>query len=148
MKDVLGVLWLIGLTTVLPLLSIWFSTRKKINETNKRQEILMAMLEKNPDMDVEEWLDKLSPKKKLIKENLLTKLLCGIIFLFAGIGIIFLGILILIFGFEGYDPVAMYFLGSMAFAAGIAFTVNYRVGKKLLAKEIKAEEEQGGQEQA
>lgn len=148
MGDVLGVIWLIGLTTVLPLLSVWFSTRKKINETNKRQEILMAMLEKNPDMDVEEWLGKLSPKKTLLKEKLLTKHLLGIICLVAGPGIILLGIIIWIFGIEGYDPAAMYFLGSMAFAAGIAFIVNYRVGKKLLAKEIEAEEKQETQEQA
>lgn len=44
MTEVLGVLWLIGLTCILPILSIWFSMRKKINETNKRQEILMAAL--------------------------------------------------------------------------------------------------------
>lgn len=48
----------------------------------------MAVLEKNPDMDVEQWLEKLSPQKKLLKEKLLTKLLWGIICLIAGIGVI------------------------------------------------------------
>ena len=33
-----------------------------------------------------------------------------------------------------------YWLGGSIFAIGIAFLVNYAVGKKLLAKEIEAEE--------
>ena len=74
MEEELGILWLIGLTCALPVLAIWLSTRKEINDTNKRQEILMAVLEKNPDMDVEQWLEKLSPKEKLLKEKLLLTL--------------------------------------------------------------------------
>ena len=143
MKDVIGAIWLIGLTIVLPLLTIWFSSRKKINETNKRQEILMAVLEKNPDMDVEEWLDKLSPKKKLLKEKLLSKLLWGIICLIAGISILVVGICVA----ESY---AGNILGSVfgggILAVGIALVASFFVGKKFLAKEIEAEEKQKIQE--
>ena len=147
MDDVLGVVWLIGLTTVLPLLAIWFSTRKKINETNKRQEILMAVLEKNPDMDVEQWLEKLSPKKKLLKEKLLTKLLWGIICLIAGLGIIGASIYGAI-AFPGRkdETIASSIFGGGILAIGIALVTSFFVGKKFLAKEIEAEEKQKIQE--
>ncbi|MCQ2134226.1 MAG: hypothetical protein MJY88_04590 [Bacteroidales bacterium] len=147
MDDVLGFFWLIGVSTILPLLSIWFSTRKKINETNKRQEILMAVLEKNPDMDVEQWLEKLSPKKKLLKEKLLTKLLWGIICLIAGIGVIgvsIYGAVNIIGGTD--DPIVGIVLGGGIFAVGIALVASFFVGKKFLAKEIEAEEKQKIQE--
>ena len=47
MEEVLGVLWLIGCSTVLPIIIIWLVTRKQTNETNKRTEIIMSALEKN-----------------------------------------------------------------------------------------------------
>ena len=149
MDELLGVIWLIGLTTVLPLLAIWFSTRKKINETNKRQEILMAVLEKNPDMDVEEWLDKLSPKKKLLKEKLLTKLLWGIICLIAGLSIIGAGIYVAV-SYEGVrdEAFAASIFGGGILAVGVALVASFFVGKKFLAKEIEAEEKQKIQKQA
>ena len=147
MSDELGVLWLIGLTTVLPVLSIWFSMRKKINETNKRQEILMAVLEKNPDMDMEQWLEKLSPKKKLLKEKLLTKLLWGIICLIAGLGIIGASIYGAIAFPGGKDEaIASSIFGGGILAVGIALVASFFVGKNFLAKEIEAEEKQKIQE--
>lgn len=45
-----------------------------MNETNTRTQIVLAAIEKNPDMDVEELMKKISPKKKLLKEKLLSKL--------------------------------------------------------------------------
>ena len=57
---------------VLPIIFIWMETRRKMNETNARTQIVTAALEKNPDMDVEELLKKISPKKKLLKEKLNT----------------------------------------------------------------------------
>lgn len=139
MSEIIGILWLIGLTCVLPILSIWFSMRRKINETNKRQEILLAVLEKNPDMDVEEWLDKLSPKKKLLKEKLLSKLLWGIICLIAGICILIVGICVA----ESYaGKILGSVFGGGILAVGIALVASFFVGKKFLARDIEAEEKQ------
>ncbi|MEE3486346.1 MAG: hypothetical protein VZQ98_18740, partial [Bacteroidales bacterium] len=77
---------------VLPIIFIWMETRRKMNETNARTQIVTAALEKNPDMDVEEILKKVSRKPKLLKEKLLTKLLWGFITSLLGIGLIVLGI--------------------------------------------------------
>ena len=57
MEESLSILWFIGCSTVLPIIIIWLVTRKQINETNKRTEIMMSALEKNPDVNVAEWLD-------------------------------------------------------------------------------------------
>ena len=94
----------------------------------------MAVLEKNPDMDVEQWLEKLSPKEKLLKEKLLSKLLWGVICLIAGTGIIVVNI------YE-YSIVGIIF-GAGVLAVGIALVANFFIGKTFLAKEIEAEEKQ------
>lgn len=59
---------------VLPILITWFNTRRKMNESTNRTRIVLAALEKNPDLDVEELMKKISPKQKLLKEKLLSKL--------------------------------------------------------------------------
>lgn len=56
MEEVLSIVWLIGCSTILPIVIIWLVTRKQINETNKRKDIIIAALEKNPDINVAEWL--------------------------------------------------------------------------------------------
>lgn len=126
---------------VLPIIFIWMETRRKMNETNARTQIVTAALEKNPDMDVEELLKKISPKKKLLKEKLLTKLLWGFITSLLGIGLIVLGIYMKSSGL-GIDvdiQTALCF-GLILLAIGAAFIINYGVGRKMLAKEIEAEE--------
>ena len=136
MQQVLGVFWLIGCSTVLPIIIIWLVTRKQINETNKRTEIIMSALEKNPDVNVAEWLDKLAPdnKGKLMKEKLMTKLTWGIICLILGIGpIIYRACFSLV------SSMPTFLGGGALFAVGIALLVSFFFGKKFLAKEIEAE---------
>lgn len=143
MQNELAIIWLICFSTVLPLITIWLITRKKINDTNKRQEILLAVLEKNPDMDMAEWLEKLSPKKKLIKEKLLAKLVWGIICLIVATGIIGISIYGAVNKIGGTDdPIIAIVVSGGILAIGIALVANFFIGKKFLAKEIEAEEKQ------
>ena len=100
----------------------------------------MAVLEKNPDMDVEQWLEKLSPKEKLLKEKLISKLQWGIVCLIAGIGIIGVSIYGGVNKIGGTDIGIA--LGGGILAVGIALVASFFVGKKFLAKEIEAEEKQ------
>lgn len=126
---------------VLPIIFIWMETRQKMNETNARTQIVTAALEKNPDMDVEELLKKISPKKKLLKEKLLTKLLWGFITSLLGIGLIVLGIYMKSSGLGiDVDVQTALCFGLILLAIGAAFIINYGVGRKMLAKEIEAEE--------
>jgi len=127
---------------VLPIVFIWLETRRKMNETNARTQIVTAAIEKNPDMDVEELMKKISSKKKSLKEKLLAKLLWGCIAAIMGVGLLALGICIktqddYCSNDEFIVPICF---GVILLGIGAAFIINYGVGKKMLAKEMEAEE--------
>ncbi len=112
-----------------------------MNETNARTQIALAAIEKNPDMDIEELLKKISTKGKLLKEKLLTKLLWGCLTTLLGLGLIGFGVYLGASGIGGTDdPMTSVCFGLISLGVGIAFLINYGVGKKMLAKEIEAEE--------
>lgn len=126
---------------ILPIVAILAVVRKKMNDTNQRTQIVLAAIEKNPEMDIEELLKKISAKPRLLKEKLLIKLLWGCLATLLGIGLMGTG------AWMGYvggsvpnDIYAAVCFGLIALGVGIAFLVNYFVGKKMLAKEIEAEE--------
>lgn len=126
---------------ILPIFAIWMGIRKDINESKNRTQVMLAAIEKNPDVDIEELMAKISPKKKLLKEKLLNKLLAGCITAFLGIG--FLGYTAYA-GYVGYSSSdnikGMFLAGVVLLGVGIALFINYFVGKKMLAKEMVAEE--------
>ena len=127
----------------LPILLVWLDNRKKINETNQRTQIVLSALEKNPNLDVEELIKKMAPtqKKKLLKEKLLTKLLWGCVIGFLGLGLIGFAIYLHVTSQGGRSdtPTSTCF-GLVLLGIGIAFLVNYFIGKKMLAKEMEAEQ--------
>ena len=53
-----------------------------------RKEIILAALEKNANIDVEELVRKMNAPAKLLKEKLLSKLTSGLIVSFIGIGLL------------------------------------------------------------
>ncbi len=143
MEEIVALLIPLGCGCVLPILVVWFAIRSRMNETNKRTEIVLAAIEKNPEMDIEELMKKISPKKKLIKEKLLSKLLWGSLSTMLGLGLAGFG------AYLGYtstggsdDPLTSICFGLTLLAIGIAFLINYYVGKKMLANEMEAEEKQ------
>ena len=93
-------------------------------------------------MDIEEIMKKISPKPRLLKEKLLTKLLCGCLAILLGIGLIGTGAWMGYVGGSVPDDIyAVVCFGLIALGVGIAFMINYFVGKKMLAKEMEAEEQ-------
>ena len=126
---------------VLPIVAILSGVRKKMNETNQRTQIVLAAIEKNPDMDIEELMKKISRNGKLLKEKLLTKLLWGCLTTLVGIVLIGFGIYLDANHLGGTDdPLTAVGFGAISFVVGIAFLFTYFAGKKMLAKEIEAEE--------
>ena len=126
---------------VLPIMFFWFEMRRKMNDTNQRTQIVLAAIEKNPDMDLEELMAKISPKRKLLKEKLLSKLLWGGIIAFVGFSTLVSTLWLDWLG--GADPemlFLLYVIGGVLFGIGLAFIINYFVGKKMLAKEMEAEQ--------
>lgn len=127
---------------ILPIVIVWLHVRTKMNETNQRTQIVLAALEKNPDMNIEELMKSMAPKKRLLKEKLLTKLLWGGIITFLGVA---LDLFCIIIGYIGGMPSAALqqfsLIGALLSGIGIALLVNYHIGKKMLAKEMEAEEQ-------
>ena len=123
---------------ILPIVMVWLQTRRKISESKDRTQIVMAALEKNPDMDVEELIKKMAPQKKLLKEKLLTKLLWGSILTFVGIGILSFGIYWTVANRDPKNPFNL--IAPIILCTGIAFLISFAVGKKMLAKEMEAEQ--------
>ena len=70
---------------ILPIMIVWLNNRRRIIENNSRTQIVLAAMEKNPGMDIDEMLKKMAPKQKLLKEKLLAKLLWGCITLLFGV---------------------------------------------------------------
>lgn len=140
--DIVGVLVPIGICVVLPILIVWLVIRLKIHESNKRTEIVLAAIEKNGEVDVEEFLKKLNPPTKTLKEKMLGKLLASGIFSFVGL-VILVSVLVefLIGGINDKVFFVGLLLGGIIFAIGIAFFITYRVGKKMLSGEMEAETE-------
>ena len=141
-----GLVFMIVCAGIVPIFYMWQSARKKMNETDTRKQIVLAAIEKNKETDVEELLKKMAPmqKKTLLKEKLLTKLLWGWIIALVGIGLI--GFRVCYSYTDAPNRGFLEFLsllaltGSVLLAIGIAFLVNYFVGKKMLAQEMEAEE--------
>ena len=142
MEDLVAILVPIACGCVLPIMVVWLAIRQSMNETNQRTQIVLAAIEKNPDMDIEELMKKISPKKKLLKEKLLSKLLWGSIITFLGVALIgFCIVQVFVGGMPTADLQQFSLFGAVLSGIGIAFLVNYYVGKRMLAKEIEAEEQ-------
>lgn len=127
----------ISVCVVLPIVVVSLTLRQKMNRDNVRKDIILAALEKNADVDVEALVRKMNTPDKLLKEKLLKKLQWGCIFTIVGIGL-------LIFTFTTYRDDVLPFTAISSFISlglGISFIINYFVGKKMLVKEMEAEEQ-------
>ena len=130
----------IAICVVLPIAIVWMTTRTRIKRDNLRKEIILAAMEKNSDIDIEEMTKKLNRPRKLLKEKLIMRLLYGSIFV--GFGIltyVALAVYMCIFRPDKDMFVVLSLLAVPSLAVGIAFLINFFVGKNMLAKEMEAE---------
>ncbi len=126
-----------GLVVVFPILYVWLTERNKQHETDKRSEIAMAIIEKNPDIDIQEFLNKLNPPKESYKEKMLKimhyEVLWGTICTIGGIVAILVTITLSILqGFDGaVIPIGSVF-GVVPLAVGCGLLAAYNNAKKTL----------------
>lgn len=132
----------ISICVVLPIIVVKLITRERINRDNMRKDIILAAMEKNTDIDVEEMMKKLNGPKKLLKEKLMTKLLIGsVLIIFSILVYVAMTVYMIYMGFERNMFIALSLAAVPALAIGIGFLINYFIGKKMLAKEMEAEEQ-------
>lgn len=126
-----------GLVVVFPILYVWLTERNKQHETDKRSEIAMAIIEKNPDIDIQEFLNKLNPPKESYKEKMLKimhyEVLWGTICMIGGIvTILVVVVLSILQDFDGaFIPLGSVF-GIVPLAVGCGLLAAYNNAKKTL----------------
>ena len=133
----------ISICVVLPTLIVRLIGRVKQNETNRKAEIMLKALDNGAKIDSDFF--KSQSGSKTIKERLLGRLTGACVTGLLGVAL--LGVAIYMasrLDWSTDDDVIMMtvLLGGILFAIGIALFIVYFTGKKLLAKEIAAEEKQ------
>jgi len=133
----------LAVCVILPTVVVWLIIRAVINRENARKEIILAALEKDSGMDVEQIVRKLQPRGRLLKEKLLYRLLWGTICGVSGLIFIAVGIYYAA-GTEASDDTVVVFImaGGNILGVGMAFLINFFAGRNMLASEIEAEQKQ------
>lgn len=137
----------IGICVILPVLIVWLITRykDKKNETNKQ--IIVTALEKNPNLNQAELLEMLNSPKKTLKEKMFNRHLWAIICLGLGLLMVIGGLVTFIGDLAAVHyngvlfSVTLFVIGGANLAVGTGFLVNFLLGKKVLSKELSAEEQ-------
>lgn len=130
-----------GVAVVLPIAIVAIVFKSALASERNRKEIVLAVLEKNPDIDVEQLMKNLKKSEKLIKEKLLARLERGCLCCLMGVAFM---LLYFFLGVQGEDLIVV--VGAALIAIGIAFLVSYFVGRRMLAKEMEAEQQNMKQE--
>ena len=132
----------LGVCVVLPVLIVWIIARTRKNETDRKAEVMLKAIEAGATVDMNQFnTEKKAPKT--IKQELLEKLNGACITSLMGLAFLALS-LWSEFGrglpddlfMEDLLPVA----GCVMLAVGIGLFISYFTGKRLLAKDIEAEE--------
>lgn len=131
----------IGVAVVLPIAIVAIVFRSALASERNRKEIVLAVLEKNPDIDVEQLMKNLKKSEKLIKEKLLARLERGCLCCLMGMAFM---VLYFFLGVQGEDLIVV--VGAALIAIGIAFLISYFVGRRMLAQEMEAEQQNMKQE--
>ena len=127
----------IAVCVVLPVMIVWLISRVRQNETNRKAEIMLKAIENGQSIDPEIFKSK--KQTTSVKKDLLDKLNGACITTLMGLAFL----LLLLFkvqtlGFEDFLP---YAAGAML-AVGIGLFISYFAGKKMMAKEMEAEEKE------
>ena len=133
----------IFICVILPVSIVLIIGLVRRNETNRKAEVMLKAIENGVPVDLEQ----LNPKKKSksIKQDLLEKLNGACITGIMGIGFLTLGIL----RTQSWEFGRNMFLnkfwlpaGAVLLAVGIGLLISYLAGKKMLTKELEAEEKE------
>lgn len=128
----------IGVAVVLPITVVAIVFRSAMASERNRKEIILAALEKNPNLNVEDLVKQMKKSEKLIKEKLLANLQHGCLCCLMGVAFV------LLYFFLSMQKEILIIAGTVLIAVGIAFLVSYFVGRRMLEKE--AEEQNMKQE--
>lgn len=136
----LDVLIPLGVCVVMPVLIVWLTVRARQNETNRKAEVMIKAIESGAEIDPNYFKP---AKSKTVKEKLLARFSGACITGLIGVAMLVGGILASnATSWElSESPTPLIVAnGALLLAIGVALLVSYFLGKKMMAKEIAAEE--------
>lgn len=134
----------IGICVVLPVMLVWLVTRVRRNEIDKKTEVMLKAIESGATID-SDFFKEAPKKRKSTKERLLNRLICGCAASIIGAALTAIGIIPwMTLEDDYYAPLLIF--GGISLAVGIALFIGFFVGRKMLAKEMEAEEKSLEQE--
>lgn len=142
MNNVTAAYQMICIITICVLLPITMASlryKNKQYETRKKSDILMAAIEKNADINVQDFLNKFNPPRKSFEEKMKTmlhlELLWGAILLI--VGLLCMLVFILVYCFEHFDTDYItlgVIFGIIPIGIGAGLLIAHFNGKKTLNK--------------
>ena len=135
----------IFMCVVMPVAIVWLVMRTKLNETNKMAEIMLKAIEAGTPIDLDFFKTQTQSLRKSLKERQLGWLTAACILIVLGLGSILVGGIIILVNNWSYEtaPSAyslITFAGGLVLVIGLALLVVYFIRKRILAKELEAEE--------
>jgi len=127
----------IFICVVLPVMIVLIVGLVKRNETNRKAEIMLKAIENGQSIDPE--LFRAGRRKGSIKKDLLEKLNGACITSLLGLAFL---IFYIIEGENGFFENYLPYASGALLAVGIGLFISYFAGKKMLAKEMEAEEKE------
>lgn len=131
----------ISVCVVLPVMVVWLVNRTRQNEINRKADIMLKAIESGATIDANFF--KAQQENKSIKERLLKRLTGACIFTLTGLVFAVIGLFNwtnLTENMSNDSAVIPMIFGGLFLAIGISLFVVFFVGRKMLAKEIEAEE--------
>ena len=135
----------IFMCVVMPVAIVWLVMRTKLNETNKMAEIMLKAIEAGTPIDLDFFKTQTQSLRKSLKERQLGWLTAACILIVLGLGSILVGGIIILVNNWSYEtaPSAyslITFAGGLVLVIGLALLVVFFIRKRILAKELEAEE--------
>ena len=131
----------ISVCVVLPVMVVWLVNRTRQNEINRKADIMLKAIESGATIDTNFF--KAQQENKSIKERLLKRLTGACIFTLTGLVFAVIGLFNwtnLTENMSNDSAVIPMIFGGIFLPIGISLFVVFFVGRKMLAKEIEAEE--------
>ena len=129
----------IFICVILPVAIVWIVMYTRQQEVKRKTEVMLKAIEAGVPVDT----NLLTPDKKAsktVKQGLLDKLNSALITTLIGVALIVCSLILNVFLDLGDLNAFPFVAGAILIAIGISLFVTYHVGKKMLVKEIEAEE--------